>query len=284
MSLMYIKSFIRFPFSILSLKALQQSLVFAFPAMATRKLQIIFSLLFFLLQPIAATPQDNIPIFWNFRSASLNFTSLPSALATSTTSSNPRPSSTPRNFTTLDIAVFPRSPSINGSLCNITLSPEIRTVSYFVQDKWAIIDGDVIFGTEADILAAAVTSPAVGPRDLDALARRSISVFPQDPLKWPGGKILYKWGPGLDQARKDVFLEAAKIWTDRLPFLKFIESTDPMARTITGVNGSINSSPIGCCGKELRLSADLSLRWYAHEIGHSKSHSIIANSLKTYRH
>ncbi|KAF2188066.1 zincin, partial [Zopfia rhizophila CBS 207.26] len=174
------------------------------------------------------------------------------------------------NFTTLDIAVYPNPLLLNGTLYNITQNPEIRTVSYYLVDGWAIIDGDVIFGTEAEILAAAVSPPAVQKRDLDEFVKRSMSLKPMDSAKWPDGKIYYKWDSGLDKGRKDDFLEAAQIWMDRLPFLQFIEDNgNPKSRKIVAVGGSTSRSPVGCCGGVMQLAARRSVGTVVHEIGHT---------------
>jgi len=127
----------------------------------------------------------------------------------------------------------------------------------------AIINGDQIYGTEAELLAAAV-------HDDDVPRKRSVSVSPVSSLKWPNGEIFYKWDPALDNARKDTFLKAVKVWTDRLPSIKFTLSNDPKARNIRPIAGDWSFSPVGCCGGNLDVGDTANVRVLVHELGHSK--------------
>ena len=67
-----------------------------------------------------------------------------------------------------------------------------RTVSYFVDGGLAVVDGDVIYGTEADLLAVEFngTFPS---HELQHQAKRSLSVFENSAWKWPGGAIKYQY-------------------------------------------------------------------------------------------
>jgi hypothetical protein len=124
------------------------------------------------------------------------------------------------NRTTLEIWVQPRPIRFNGTLCNVIQTPSRQRVFYFVSEHGdAIINGDQIYGTEAELPAAAV-------HDDDVPRKRSVSVSPVSSVKWPNGEILYKWDPALDNARKDIFLKATKVWTDRLPSIRFTLSND----------------------------------------------------------
>jgi len=238
--------------------------------MAPPNFKNIFSLALPLLQLVSAAPQAGA-------STTLATIVVPTT-SISTPSYTPTPSVTPRtsrNFTTLNIAIYPNPLNLNGSLCNATQAPEIRTVSYFMLDGWAITDGDIIFGTEADIQAASVSNTPVITRgeDVEDLTKRSMSIYPQSSAKWPGGNVYYKWAAGLDTARKNDFLAAAKLWTDRLPFLHFIEdNAHPDARTIAAVAGSTSSSLVGrvAGGGTILIGASRTVGIVAHEIGHSK--------------
>ncbi|CAM1511932.1 Fc.00g094450.m01.CDS01 [Cosmosporella sp. VM-42] len=170
-------------------------------------------------------------------------------------------------FNTIDIYVYPKPSSANASYCVNEPEPYIRTVSYYVLDGWAIIDGDVIYGTEADILAAAVGGNGTSKRDLEG---RSISIPPTDGRKWPGGVLLYKWAGGVIPATQAKFLAAAKMWTDRLPFLEITLSSDPSAVVVGEVPGDdLSYATRGCCGGSILLGTSSSLAWAAHSIGHT---------------
>ncbi|KAH7141017.1 hypothetical protein EDB81DRAFT_858078 [Dactylonectria macrodidyma] len=175
------------------------------------------------------------------------------------------------NFTTLDIYVYPRPLVVNGSSCVTSQTPYIQRVSYYVYEGWAIVDGDVIFGREADILAVAVGENGTVPSRRD-LQERSLSIQPMSADKWANGEVLYDWAPGLSDAAKTKFLDGAKMWTDRLPFLKFTlksKATDPKVRVIREVPGGVSSSPVGCCGMEILLGEWATASTAAHEIGHT---------------
>jgi len=199
------------------------------------------------------------------------------SLVTTTTSSVPAAAPTgsrsPPNvtFNTLDIYVYPKPLSVNGSSCTLNTPPSIQRVSYFVYEGWAIIDGDVIFGREADILALAVGRNGSAPSRRD-LEERSLSIQPMSASKWPNGEVIYDWAPGLSVAAQNKFLAGAKMWTDRLPFLKFIRrspTVDSKSRIVREVPGGVSSSPVGCCGGELLLGEWATASTAAHEIGHS---------------
>jgi cysteine-rich repeat protein len=177
----------------------------------------------------------------------------------------------PKNLTVLDIYDTPGSFRFNGSTCNVTQTPSVKRVAYFVSNGYAVIDGDVIYGTEAQLLASAVTPNVPIRRDLHA---RSFSLTPMSSSKWAGGKVYYYFNAALPAAQQQGFLDAAKVWTDRLPFLQFInDKTNPTAREIVGIPGSASFSPLGCCGGQLQMGLATSSSWIVgitvHEIGHT---------------
>ncbi|KAH8695837.1 hypothetical protein GQ44DRAFT_779706 [Phaeosphaeriaceae sp. PMI808] len=185
-------------------------------------------------------------------------------LTTRTATSIPRPSGTATvvvapvaNYTVIDIWV-PGTRVIAGS-CNTTLPAQRKTVAYRVHNGYAIIDGDVIFGTEADIIAAAVHP---------SLRKRAYSFVPNAAGRWPGGEVLYNYEAGLSAQHQAFFQAGVKVWTDRLPFLKFTYSNSPTARTIRA-STSENSSPIGGFGGTMFLCPGCNSDAAAHEIGHT---------------
>ena len=180
------------------------------------------------------------------------------------------PASIAKNYTTLEIYAGPAGPQATqtAGFCNATAPPATKkTVAYFVTDHGnAVIDGDIIFGTEAQLLAAAVNS---------SIHKRAFSEISTSPKKWPGGVVYYKWDAGLPDTHKNYFLAGATEWTNRLPFLKFqYDPTDSSGIARTVKVGSGNSSPIGCCGGDIELCPDCNPRSARHEIGHSEFHNV----------
>lgn len=190
-----------------------------------------------------------------------------------------------RNVTTINIQISPGVLSLTNSSTNLTIAPVIQQVSYYVEEGVAVIDGDVIFGTEDEILAAAVPGNPVIQRSAGSdakLGKRSLSIFPYSSnSKWPGGIIYYKWE---SQASKNYRLadwtEGMKRWTDRLPFLQFIEASAPDPTFIAGVVTLISRTGTGSCTSPIGMSQSVGGNFikldncgpggYAHEIGHSK--------------
>lgn len=160
---------------------------------------------------------------------------------------------------------------------NTTQETTSRRVSYFVYDGQAIIDSDVRFGTEEEILQAAV----------DPLTKRSAStkhskraLSQSTPNRWPGGRIEYRCESELTRASRHVDFEVAiKRWADTLPFLQFVEVSPPAdvpwspsgPRTIRAIEGTVSWSDIGGAGGEIRLGDHGldSIGVYTHEIGHT---------------
>lgn len=113
-----------------------------------------------------------------------------------------------------------------------------RTVSYFLIGDLAILEGDLAYGTEADLL-----SKAVG----NVQSRRSNSIFATgDPSGdvWPANTVIYKYVDLAFRAQFKTAVDAAiKRWTDAHPCLKF-EERDPSASPI----GIITIKPGGFPG------------------------------------
>lgn len=170
------------------------------------------------------------------------------------------------NYTTLEIQVSPGAPQATqtAGFGNVTAPPIVnKTVAYFVTEHGnAVIDGDIIFGTEAQLLGVAVNT---------SIHKRAFSEISSSPKKWAGGVVYYKWDAGLDTDHKNYFLDGAREWTNRLPFLSFVydpNDTSGKARTVKASDG--NRSPIGCCNGDIELCPTCNPRSARHEIGHSK--------------
>lgn len=200
------------------------------------------------------------------------------------------------NLTTVTIEYHPPPIFVNGSHGSIAQAPVRERVSYFKLGDLAIVDGDVIFGTEAELLAHVVPEATAGNpvpvrRDINSPghhvrmpppARRALSLSRDDPRKWAGGAVKYYWeSQATKDARQELFLKAAKVWTDRLPFLSFqdmgIKSTTTVGGPIilTLSDKSVSSSPLGMAqsadGNKMVLGRTSNVGIYVHEIGHSKS-------------
>lgn len=144
----------------------------------------------------------------------------------------------PANITTLvqnltTVWIYDRPPLLNftGQLLNFTVDPVPRKVAWYPAGNLAIVDGDIIFGTIDDLQAARV-SPGGN-------TKRAYSLFNNEVRKWPGGVFNYKWASeDLRNRKKDIWDRAVEMWTDRVPFLKFVEVSTPDA-TVAGVGGPV---------------------------------------------
>ncbi|KAF2676408.1 zincin [Lentithecium fluviatile CBS 122367] len=194
----------------------------------------------------------------------------------------PIPQETPntidKDLTTLEIHVAPNPLLTNDTTCLLGIEcPEgtTQTVSYFtsVNDK-AIIHGDVIFGSEADILAAAVNNTD------ENVTKRAYSIWPWEfSRKWPLGMILYQYEDATTAAGRGPKFEAAiKRWTNMLPFLSFVKYPDgdvnqPGVLMVRAIEDSTTYSYIGYVPyPEVQLGRpDLPETdyWYTHSIGHT---------------
>jgi hypothetical protein len=181
------------------------------------------------------------------------------------------------NLTTIDIEYQ----VWNGCGPPENLTTVRRRVAYVAVNGLAVIDGDVVYGTEGDILADRVT---------DSPTKRSLSNRAPGG-RWPNAIVPYSWSdedvsPWLSDAdkasRMKLFEEAAKIWMDRLPWLHIIRLTTPYDRkattpanriTVQFVEGGTSSSPLGRAERQDWSYISLGegyLSTYVHEIGHSK--------------
>jgi hypothetical protein len=175
-----------------------------------------------------------------------------------------------QTLTTVEIYVSSAPFFHNGTAQDAV--PEKRTVSYFVQDGLAIVDGDVIYGTETEIKAASVTTN-----------KRAVSIFPfQSAQKWPGGVIRYKYeDDSVENSVGPDFQKAIEKWKNKLPFLQFTKEPSnsatltPSVLTVFELPGELSYSYIGMAPFPLiRLGqpgVGNTEKWYAHALGHSKS-------------
>jgi hypothetical protein len=149
--------------------------------------------------------------------------------------------------------------------------PETRTLSYFVSDGLAIIDGDVIYGTEEQIIESSINNSS----------KRAYSIWPfENSRKWPFGIIQYQYeDEATASGRGPKFEEAIERWTNKLPFLTFMNLgvnnvPDVNVLMVRAIEDSTSYSYVGyvpfpevLLGRPDLPETDY---WYTHSIGHSK--------------
>jgi hypothetical protein len=185
------------------------------------------------------------------------------------------------NLTTVDVQYQVWSgcgPSDNLTTVN-------RRVSYLVFNDLAIVDGDVVYGTEEDILQD-IVHPNYARGELPG-SKRALSIRTPN-ARWPNARI--PWAFNSDDctntlsesqvtARKDLFRKATQVWMEKLPWLDIVEVIGPFDDTakpavgirVTLIDGSVSWSPVGRASSqaasEIAIGAD-SLSVYVHELGH----------------
>ncbi|KAH7110379.1 hypothetical protein B0J13DRAFT_662057 [Dactylonectria estremocensis] len=182
-----------------------------------------------------------------------------------------------------------------GSADNLTTVN--RRVSYIVFDGLAIVDGDVIYGTEDDILQDIVYPHESRSEEL-GLNKRALSIKSPN-ARWPSARIPYAWGnvvppevpdppavplppvtPAQVASRKIAFQKAAQVWMDKLPWLNielvpgpFDESAMPAEGIrVDFIPGGVSWSPVGRAPTqpESVISIGYESQYvYVHELGHS---------------
>jgi len=174
----------------------------------------------------------------------------------------------PADMTTLDIKVYPRARVVNGSSCSASQAPSTQRVSYYTLGGLAVIDGDIVFGSEADIVAAAVGGNRSDSRR--SLDERAMSIPPTAGGTWPKGEVLFAYAAGLSAASIAKFKAGTKMWTDRLPFLKFTEvPPGGGVLTVSETAGDISWATIGYTPGAVVLIGLSSADSYAgHAVGH----------------
>ena len=116
----------------------------------------------------------------------------------------------------------------------------LRNVSYFVVgDEWAIIDGDVVYGREKDLLAHQVNH---NDTRLGYKKARAFSL----PNTWPEAKIRYKYSSDAVQSQLSPYVdEAIRRWVMGAPYLTFSQI---LPNSDSAMNGVITISAADCDG------------------------------------
>jgi Astacin (Peptidase family M12A) len=112
-----------------------------------------------------------------------------------------------------------------------------RDVAYWVNpDGYAIIDGDVIYGTEDDLLKH--RADRVGARDLEGRAFTSSNT-------WPGAVVTFNYDSAASEIAVGAIVNSAiASWTSLAPYLGF----NKIANSATGQNGVLTIRSTACGG------------------------------------
>ena len=150
-------------------------------------------------------------------------------------------------------------------------TPDVRTgfyrgqlVTYEVIDGLAIWDGDIIIGTEQELLSGPPSSTAKPPY------RRDLSSVAQQERLWPGGVIPYAIDPGLENPNIEV---AIKHWEENT-LIRFIERTNQenwVYFTPVERGNYICASGLGMVGgkQTILFRRSCGVGTIIHEIGHT---------------
>ena len=130
-----------------------------------------------------------------------------------------------------------------GPLKTIQVRDEIegvREISYYITPEgYAVINGDVIWGLEKDLLAH-----QVGEDGNSALQRRAFSIPPSK--AWPNAEIKYKWHDDSGEtALAETFEWAIGMWHDRAKYLKFTQIRPNSPTLMEGVLTILTQPCIG---------------------------------------
>ena len=150
-------------------------------------------------------------------------------------------------------------------------TPDVRTgfyrgqlVTYEVIDGLAIWDGDIIIGTEQELLSGPPSSTAKPPY------RRDLSSVAQQERLWPGGVIPYAIDPGLENPNIQI---AIKHWEENT-LIRFIERTNQenwVYFTPVERGNYICASGLGMVGgkQKILFRKSCGVGTIIHEIGHT---------------
>ena len=150
-------------------------------------------------------------------------------------------------------------------------TPDVRTgfyrgqlVTYEVIDGLAIWDGDIIIGTEQELLSGPPSSIAKPPY------RRDLSSVAQQERLWPGGVIPYAIDPGLENPNIQI---AIKHWEENT-LIRFIERTNQenwVYFTPVERGNYICASGLGMVGgkQKILFRKSCGVGTIIHEIGHT---------------
>ncbi|CAG8496622.1 8131_t:CDS:2, partial [Paraglomus brasilianum] len=149
----------------------------------------------------------------------------------------------------------------------------LRNVAYYVTpDNNAVVEGDIVYGTLSELLAAA----AAANNDTQ-ISKRAHSIFATTGTErpWPGARLPYKYVDDAAKTALDAIVTAAtRRWTSVISGLQFVE--DPSA---TGAFIEISNTVDGGCNcnigwvnnrkSSMNLEPGCNTDNAAHEFGHA---------------
>jgi hypothetical protein len=143
-------------------------------------------------------------------------------------------------------ALFDIPPGANVTTVHILDANGERNISYYESNGYAIVEGDVAYGTTAELLSNAVPADgANSSRRALPLDARAHSIFPNGP-KWPDAKVFYKYDSPETASQVSVWINVAiSRWQAKNPFLEFIEVSPPSP---VGVSGVVTITAFECGG------------------------------------
>jgi hypothetical protein len=138
-----------------------------------------------------------------------------------------------------------QTPPTNVTTGFVRFSNAIRQVSWFyTQNGQVAYDGDVIFGTVAEFNRALLNITYTSepnrpppqrrsyPPSLNAIAKRSDSVWPSSSGLWPGGIIYYRYWDANTESELSTYVNGAiTAWAGAVPCISFVQlpnDNDPL--------------------------------------------------------
>ena len=168
----------------------------------------------------------------------------------------------------------------NNSVTTVRIRDENgeRNVAYFLTSTgYAVIGGDIIYGTEEEFNRAIVNGSydrKLKRRELITRKKRSNSIWPNSPLLWPGNTILYKFESAAVATQLSTIVNTAiGRWTSQVPCLRFVlqpPSAVPSVGVVTiyntdGCSANVGHTPFT---KAMHLGPGCGENEATHEWGH----------------
>jgi cysteine-rich repeat protein len=162
-------------------------------------------------------------------------------------------------------ALFDIPPYANLTTVHILDDHGERNIAYYESNGYAIVDGDIAYGTVEELLDNVIPVGGGGTRrsfPRRPLDSRAHSIFRDGP-KWPGANVLYKYDSIDTKSKVSPIVDVAiSRWKAKNPFLQFTEVSAPSSTAVAGTL-TITAEECGGC--------------YASVIGYSSSANLVVN-------